>query len=56
MGQMFWKVELEEMWELEHLFFSSLERFAHFHFRSHLQTLINKENHQIKLYQSQRCF
>lgn len=48
---MFWKVEMEGLWELAHLFF---ERFAHFHFRSHLQTLINRESHQIKLYQSQR--
>lgn len=28
---------------------------AHFHFRSHLQSLINGESHQIKLEQSQRC-
>lgn len=34
---------------------SFFEHFAHFHFRSHLQTLINRESHQIKLYQSQRC-
>lgn len=47
MGHMFWKVEMEGMWELAHFFF--FEHFAHFHFRSHLQTLINKESHQIKL-------
>lgn len=38
-----------------HVFFFFFEHFAHFHFRSHLQTLINRESHQIKLYQSQRC-
>lgn len=53
MGHVFWKVEMEGLWELAHLFF--FEHFAHFHFRSHLQTLINRESHQIKLYQSQRC-
>lgn len=35
--------------------FFFLEHFAHFHFRSHLQSLINGESHQIKLEQSQRC-
>lgn len=37
------------------LFYFFSEHFAHFHFRSHLQSLINGESHQIKLEQSQRC-
>lgn len=49
----------EGVWELARpfafLFFHFLEHFAHFHFRSHLQSLINGESHQIKLEQSQRC-
>lgn len=36
-------------------FFFFFEHFSHFPFRSHLQTLINRQSHQIKLYQSQRC-
>lgn len=54
MGHMFWKVEMGVggvgagvggNWHVIFLF----EHFAHFHFRSHLQTLINRESHQIKL-------
>lgn len=37
---MFWKMEMEGRWELARPVF---EHFAHFHFRSHLQTLINRK-------------
>lgn len=37
---MFWKIEMEGRWELARPVF---EHFAHFHFRSHLQTLINRK-------------
>lgn len=60
MGHMFWKVDLRGCgnWHallFIYLFLYFLEHFAHFHFRSHLQSLINGESHQIKLEQSQWC-
>lgn len=59
MGHMFWKVDVGGCgnWHalLFFIFLFFLEHFAHFHFRSHLQSLINRESHQIKLEQSQRC-
>lgn len=59
MGHMFWKVDVRGCgnWHALFIFYFFIfsEHFAHFHFRSHLQSLINGESHQIKLEKSQRC-